>query len=192
MLPTCFHTAALAAVAAPLLFVGACLAADAAPGAAPGAAPAPAMSRESRTFHLALHGAADVVFPLFGPVRESEWSPGWAPRFVYPATPAQGPDGAVFTTEGADGAAPSLWVMNDYDPAARRVRYTILHPGVSVGELAIVVSPAGDAACTADVTYRFTALSADGNASIARWIEHFPHMAPHLEGAINARLDGHP
>jgi len=186
MFPTWFHPVSLTALAAPILFVGACLAADAAPGAT---APAPTLSRESRTFHLALHGTPDAVFPLFGPVRESEWSPGWAPHFAFPSVPAQGPDGAVFTTDGADGAAPSVWVMNDYDATARRVRYTILHPGVSVGELSIVVSPGGGMASTAEVTYRFTALSADGNASIARWIEHFPHMAPHWEGAINALLD---
>ena len=107
--------------------------------------------------------------------------------------PAQGPDGAVFTTAGEGDAAPSVWVMNEYDAAARRVRYTIFHPGVSTGEIAIVVAPAGDAACTADVTYRFTALTPDGDASIARWVAHFPHMAPHWEGAINARLGaGHP
>jgi len=135
-----------------------------------------------------LHADADTAFPLFGPAREAEWSPGWSPRFLWPARPAQGPDGAVFTTDG-QGDAASLWVMTDYDPHARLVRYVIVHPGLSVGELAIHVDPAGKAASTADVTYRFTALSAAGNASIAHWLEHFPHMLPHWEMALNARLD---
>ncbi len=179
--------APFAALAAPLFLVGSCLGAD---GPGPGAdAPGAALARESRTFHLSLHGAADAVFPLFGPVREAEWSPGWAPRFVFPAAPAQGEDGAVFTTDGGDSAA-SVWVMNEYDVARRRVRYTVFHPGVSVGEITIAVAPAGAAAATADVAYRLTALSPTGNEAVAKWVAHFPHMAPHWETAINARLDG--
>jgi hypothetical protein len=143
--------------------------------------------------HLWLHGKADRVFPLFGPVRETEWSPDWAPTFAWPAPAAQGPDGAVFTTAGQDGGEPSVWVMTDYDPGARRVRYVIVHPGLSVGELRIDVQPAGAGESTAEVTYRFTALTAAGNESIARWVAHFPHMAPHWEQALNgclARGDG--
>ena len=148
---------------------------------------APAFARESRTMDLELHGAADVAFPLFGPVREREWSPEWSPQFLAPAAPAQGPDGAVFTTEGT-GTAPSVWVMTDFDAAARLVRYVNFQPGVAVGELSVRVTPAGASASTAEVTYRFTAVSADGNDFIARWVAHFPHMAPHWEGALNARL----
>jgi hypothetical protein len=136
---------------------------------------------------LQLHASADTAFPLFGPVRETEWSPDWSPRFLYPPTPAQGADGAVFTTEG-EGGAGALWVMTDYDAPAHLVRYVILHPGALVGELAIRVAPAGLSASTAQVTYRFTALSADGNAFLARWVAHFPHMQPHWEEALNARL----
>jgi len=157
--------------------------------ATPPAVTTPALTRETRTMQLQLHADADTAFPLFGPVREHEWSPDWSPQFLYPPAPAQGPDGAVFTTPGPDGQ-PSVWVMTDYDAAARRVRYVILHPGLSVGELSIGVAPAGQAASTAEVTYRFTALTAAGNASIARWVEHFPHMQSHWEGALNAHLQG--
>ena len=169
------------ALTGPLLALGG------APGARAGDAPAP-LARETRTMHLSLHGDADVVFPLFGPVRESEWSPEWAPKFVHPSPPAQGPDGAVFTTEDHSGS-PSVWVMTDYDPVARRLRYVILHPGIEVGELSIAVRPGkAKRESTADVTYRFTALSDAGNDLIARWIEHFPHVAPHWEERINERL----
>ena len=147
----------------------------------------PVFARETRTMHLDLHAAADVAFPLFGPVREREWSPDWSPQFLAPPLPAQGPDGAVFTTEGT-ADSPSVWVMTDYDPATRLVRYVIFHPGISVGELSIRVTPAGAAASTAEVTYRFTAVSAGGNDFIARWVAHFPHLAPHWEGALNGRL----
>jgi hypothetical protein len=156
----------------------------------PPAVAAPLLSRESRTMRLALHADADTAFPLFGPVRETEWSPEWSPRFLFPAAPAQRSDGAVFTTEGQGGVA-NLWVMTDYDVKGRLVRYVILHPGLSVGELSIHVEPAGAGASTADVTYRFTAVSAEGNDSIARWTAHFPHLQPHWEEALNTRLATH-
>src|SRR5512146_3153269 len=101
------------------------------PIATPPPATAPAVARETRTMQLALRAPADAAFPLFGPVREREWSPDWSPRFLWPPAPAQGPAGAVFTT-GGDGGAAALWVMTDYDPAARLVRYVILHPGALV------------------------------------------------------------
>jgi hypothetical protein len=157
------------------------------PSPPPAVAPAAAHARETRTMRLALHAAADAAFPLFGPVRETEWSPDWAPRFVWPAAPAQGPEGAVFTTDGPDSAG-RLWVMTDYDPAARLVRYVIVHGRALVGELSIRVEPAGPAACTAEVTYRFTGLTAEGDGFVARWVVHFPRMQEHWEEALNARL----
>src|SRR5437879_5188037 len=35
------------------------------------------------TIHL--ESSIDRVFPLFGPVREKEWAPGWNPQIVFPA-----------------------------------------------------------------------------------------------------------
>jgi len=54
-------------------------------------------------------GVADAT-PLFGPVREREWSPDWAPRFIHPADPAQR-EGAVFTTATHNGTR--LWVLTE-------------------------------------------------------------------------------
>ena len=43
-----------------------------------------------------LPAAASRALPLFGPVREAEWSPDWNPDFVYPAENRQAA-GTVFT-----------------------------------------------------------------------------------------------
>jgi hypothetical protein len=38
--------------------------------------------RASAAIELHLNASADVVFPLFGPVRESEWAPNWSPVWI--------------------------------------------------------------------------------------------------------------
>lgn len=140
---------------------------------------------------LALQASAATALPLFGPVRESEWAAGWSPTFVVPVPPAQGPDGAVFTTEGHGGVR-SVWVMTNYDTTAGHVAYVVVTPGVVTCELDIRVAADGPDTCHADVTYRYTALGADGEAFIHHWLERFPAMPAHWEHALNARLTGAP
>jgi hypothetical protein len=142
----------------------------------------------TRTMTLDLPGAADVAFPLFGPVRESEWSPDWAPVFVTPQPGAQTPDGAVFTT-GSDEHL-DTWVMTDFDPARRIVRYVHLKPTKYVAQLWIEVAPLSDRASRAQVTYRLTRLTPDGQAAINHFTESFPNMKAHWEQHIGAALTG--
>jgi hypothetical protein len=151
-------------------------------------APAPnvALRQERRSMRLDLRAPAREAFPLFGPVREGEWVPGWEPRFAAPSPPAQGPDGAVFTTQGHGGD--NTWVMTAYDSIEHHVAYVMLKPDHFVVEIDIHVAPAGDKSCTAEVGYRYTALSEDGNRFIEHWVQHWPDEAPHWTNAINGRL----
>ena len=136
---------------------------------------------------LDLAAPADSVFPLFGPVREAEWAPGWEPHFIAPETPAQTADGAVFTTPGEHGE--TIWVMTTYDPRQRRVAYVIVTPGSHVAELWIQVASQGSARARADVTYRYTALGTPGNAAISHFLDTWPSRQHHWEHAINGYLE---
>jgi hypothetical protein len=40
------------------------------------------LSQRTESFSLSLDAAVADALPLFGPVREAEWSSGWAPQFV--------------------------------------------------------------------------------------------------------------
>jgi hypothetical protein len=137
-----------------------------------------------RTMTLHLAAPADALFPLFGPVREAEWSPDWKPTFIVPDPPAQGRAGAVFTTEDA------VWVMTDYDPARRQVRYVTLHPGRVVAQLWIDVSEEGPGRSRAVVTYRMTLLGPEGRATLDHFVTSFEHWPHHWEQAIAATLAG--
>jgi hypothetical protein len=140
----------------------------------------------TRTMTLELPASADAAFPLFGPVREAEWSPGWTPQFVAPTAPAQGTGGAVFTTPGPAG--PLLWVMTDYDEAQRVLRYVHVRPGAVVAQLWIVVRSISARRSAADVTFRTTALGPEGGAALAHFVEAFPGFKSHWEGAIGPVL----
>jgi hypothetical protein len=140
---------------------------------------------EVRSFAIELPVPVADAAPLFGPVREREWAPQWAPTFVQPAAPAQ-EEGAVFTTSDAHGE--SLWVLTDYDPAAGRIGYVMLQPGVVVAQLRIELRPTGDSACVATVTSRRTALSSAGNEAVDRFAQHFAQQGPHWHQAIAGSL----
>jgi hypothetical protein len=133
------------------------------------------------TMILRLEAPPSTVLPLFGPVRESEWSPHWNPRFLYPTDGSQ-QAGSVFIT-GAD-----LWVMTVFDKAALRVSYVITTPGESASQLDIVLKPLPGGATEATVTHRATWLDRAYERDVAESVRQFPLQRDHWEHAINTRL----
>ncbi len=149
----------------------------------PPGVPSSPQLRASAAIELRLNAPADVAFPLFGPVRESEWAPTWSPQWIYPPEPRQSPDGAVFTT--ASPAGLSTWVMTVYDPEKRSVEYVHLIPDHRVTEIGVIVRPETAATSIARVSYRVTALSGEGGAFVAHFAKNFPGEGPHWEKAVN-------
>jgi hypothetical protein len=143
----------------------------------------PLQRRASASIELRLKASADAAFPLFGPVRESEWASDWSPVWIYPANPLQSADGAVFTTSGHAGV--STWVMTIYDMAGRTVEYVNFIPGQRVTQVSITVRPDTAATSIARVSYRVTALSEEGSAFVAHFAKEFSGEGPHWEKAIN-------
>jgi hypothetical protein len=54
-----------------------------------GAGDTPPVEQRTQSFTIGLNGSVADVAPLFGPVREAEWTPGWSPRFIHPAQALQ-------------------------------------------------------------------------------------------------------
>jgi hypothetical protein len=140
----------------------------------------------TRSMTLRFDAPADSLFPLFGPVREAEWSPDWKPVFVVPETPAQTPDGAVFTTSGATDE--TVWVMTSFDPTLRHIRYVTVRPGMVVTQLWIDVTAQTARTSLAVVTYRMTALGPEGMHTLTHFTTQFIHWPEHWQNAIGARL----
>lgn len=124
----------------------------------------------------------DKVFPLLCPVREADYLPGWQYRLVYsdsgiaelgcvfatPNTPAS-------KTEEVRSVAETTWVVTEHDPAAFRIAFVWVNPGIAVAEIRIGLASAGDDATQATIRYRYTGLSEDGNRELAaydkQWFE---------------------
>lgn len=149
------------------------------------------LAQSTSTFTLALNAPMDRAFPMFGPVREAEWAPGWAPTFLYPAEGAQR-GGTVFTTAGGHGlhAGTQLWVLTDYDATAGRVDYVVLSAGVAVVEIKIRLAPDGPQRSRATVAYRRTALAPAANEHVAGFTRQWEsEQQAHWQQAINLALE---
>ena len=134
---------------------------------------------------LRLPAPPSVVFPLFGPVRESEWAPHWNPTILYPPDRSQ-KAGSVFTTRqhGQD----EVWVLTTYDETALQIRYVIVSEGQNAAQLDISLKAIGAKETEATVTHRLTSLSEEGDGYVKDFAVQFPLERDHWEHAISARL----
>ncbi len=146
-----------------------------------------AQSREhaEASIILRLPASPAAVFPLFGPVRESEWAPHWNPTILYPPDRGQSA-GAVFTTR--QHLHDTVWVLTTYEEAALRVSYVIVRPAISASQLDIALKPIGEKETEATVTHRLTSLSEDGDGYVKKFGAQFPLEREHWEQAISGRL----
>lgn len=122
-----------------------------------------------RTGIVAVPAPLERAFPLFTPLGERRWAPGWEPRFQYPAD-GEPNVGATFTTRGEDGRE-TIWMILDWDPAEHRVRYARVTPGLKTGTVEVTCAPGARATTVATVTYELTALSPEGDADLSTWTE---------------------
>jgi hypothetical protein len=143
--------------------------------------------QRTQSFTIRLNGSVADVTPLFGPVREAEWAPDWAPRFIHPAHGVQR-EGVVFTTRtGQD--RDRFWLLTRYDVANGRVEYVVMIPAFTASEIKIRVIPDGEQHCKATITYRRSALAPEGNEDVTKLDAHWAEeQRIHWETAINEAL----
>src|SRR5438477_5191745 len=145
------------------------------------------LEQRTQSFTISLKGSVWDVTPLFGPVREAEWAPGWAPRFLHPPEGGQR-EGAVFTTTTKDGRE-RLWLLTAYDVSHGRVEYVFIVPGFTANQIKIQVTPDGDRQCKATIAYRHSAVTPEGNEEVNKLDTHWAEQQQvHWEAAINAAL----
>jgi hypothetical protein len=127
------------------------------------------------------------VFPLLCPVREAEWVPGWKYRVVYSES-GVAEDGCVFSTPNENGPD-TVRMVTHYDPAAFRIAFAWVEPGLVATQLRLSLSPAPGGKTRADIRYTYTGLSPEGNAEVERFTpEWFAKKMQGWERAINRFL----
>jgi hypothetical protein len=119
--------------------------------------------RIARTSTITLKDTPESIFPLFGPVREKDWAPGWEPQIVY-SDSAWIEEHMVFTARSHHGHEPdSTWTVSRYAPGEALVEYTVVAPE-RLWRITIQCRPGdGPRATLAEITYTFTGLTERGN-----------------------------
>jgi len=141
----------------------------------------------SGSFSVMLKAPAQQALPLFDPVGEAAWAPGWAPVFARASDRAALPDGSVFTTPG-HGDQASTWVLQRYDRSAGEIVYTVFDPQGVVVAIHITVRERSPGASEALVRYDLVATSAAGDRFVQEFGSSFPHLQPHWQHALDAAL----
>jgi hypothetical protein len=142
--------------------------------------------RVSRSFTQHLCAPADQVFPLLCPVREREWVKDWRPKLVISESGVAEP-GCIFVTPGIPEDA--LWLMTVHDPVDHRLEILKIIPGMVIGTITVCIAADGDTACTADITYAYTALSDHGERAVGEFTEgHFKRFMKTWETELNHYL----
>lgn len=106
----------------------------------------------------------DHVFPLFSPLGERAWVPGWDPEILYPHG-ASWTRGMVFRTRSDSGDA--LWIVTRLDPDAHEVEYRRVEPGRYVVRISVRCTADPAPGTAVSIEYEFVGLSESGNAEIA-------------------------
>lgn len=141
-----------------------------------------------RSARIVLDGPPERVFPLFTPVGEQAWVPGWSPRFLWPAD-GGARVGTVFLTRAA-GEQATIWTVTAYEPC-RHVAYARITPESRAGIVEVRCRRTPRGRTVARVTYTFTALSPRGNDYLRAFTdEEFRRYVSGWETAINTHLAG--
>jgi hypothetical protein len=119
----------------------------------------------SKTFtgEFPVQAPMERVFPLFSPLGEREWAPGWAPELLFPAG-AEWAEEMIFRTLEETGEA--VWIVTGLDLNEHRVVYHRVEPGRYVARVEVQCRSVSNRRTSVRTTYRFVGLSGRGNEEI--------------------------
>ncbi|HTH55878.1 MAG TPA: hypothetical protein VL728_07505 [Cyclobacteriaceae bacterium] len=117
--------------------------------------------RVQKSASFVANASIEKVFPLFGPIREKEWTEGWEPQIVY-STNSEVEEHMVFKTSGGHhGEREYLWVLTQFKPKEYFVEYTVSTSN-RVWFISVKCEPKPKSTKVI-VTYTFTSLTEQGN-----------------------------
>lgn len=136
-----------------------------------------------RTGQIILLGPIERVFPLFGPVDEAKWAPGWEPAIKHGGNAEAG---TVFTVDSPHAAT---WIVTRYDSKAHDMQYTVVFPEDRVVQLDKECQSGNVSETRCDIAYAITALSDSGRQVVEHYTqEKHDERIAHWQLAINHYL----
>lgn len=112
---------------------------------------------------LMVSGEASGVFPLFSPVGERSWVPGWDPELLHPPG-ADWEEGQIFRTREETGEA--VWLVARLDRVGLQVAYYRVEAGRYVAHITVGCHQAPGHRTEVRTAYSFVGLSEQGNRDI--------------------------
>jgi hypothetical protein len=119
--------------------------------------------RISQTRRIKLNAPLPTVFPLFGPITEKLWVPGWNPEIIF-LDKEEIAEHMVFKTAARfEGEPPYVWILSKYAPEHTFVEYTVFTPE-RLWTITVKCEAAAAQTTLAEITYAYTGLTERGNA----------------------------
>ncbi|HEY1897533.1 MAG TPA: hypothetical protein VGG62_14735 [Terracidiphilus sp.] len=116
-------------------------------------------------FELTVHASLADAAPLFGPQGERPWAgKHWDPQFIHPR-PVHDEAGAVFTVK--HGLYSAVWVITEFDVAARHFQYAYFIADLMVTTIDVRFTPLDRTTTRVNVVYTRTAVTPAGNDHVA-------------------------
>jgi hypothetical protein len=139
-------------------------------------------NRAIHTYRQRLDAAPARVFPLYCPVRETEWADGWLPELVISSSGIAERD-CIFLT--ADKLGMATWYITRYEPERWFIEMLKILPGVTACRLSFQLSENGNG-CYADITYSHTSLGPAGDELVAKFTaDYYQSFMQEWEKAFN-------
>jgi hypothetical protein len=129
----------------------------------------------------------EKAFPLFGPIREKEWTISWEPQIIYSVN-SEVEEHMIFKTSGKHhGEEEFLWVLSQYKPKDYFIEYAV-STSQRVWFITVLCRPKGKNT-SVTVTYSYTGLTEHGNElNKAALDKMYAHNLKDWEEAINYYL----
>lgn len=146
------------------------------------------MAHRELTGRVRVAAPPHEAFTFFTPEGERRYVPGWAPEYLHP------PDGTLaegLTFITRHGGEETLWLVSRCDPSSGVVDYVRTNPGSRISFVSVRLAPA-EHGTDVSITYRVTALSAEGDRAIESFAALFDRRTLEWEQAIAGLLNRHP
>ena len=147
--------------------------------------------RISKTSTINLNAPLEKSFPLFGPVREKEWAPGWNPEILYSTTNLV-EEHMVFKTPAHHGHGEPgfVWTVSKYLPDQALIEYMVFTPERLWWITIQCYEDTPNQTTEAEITYTYTGLTDMGNAINERALQMmYAHDLKDWEELINHYLE---
>jgi len=139
----------------------------------------------SKSATIQLNGGIEIVFPLFTPLGEIKWVPGWSPEFLFPESGTL-KENLVFKTKSSNSVEEVFnWITSYLNKEEHLVVYTVFTSN-RVWTIKVRCEAHGTEQTKAEISYTFTGLNETGNALNEKALEKmYASDLKDWEAAIN-------